>query len=231
MKKFILLPFLLIYFLNGQSQIGFNAGPATLNAENWTNSLNIIENTGEQYIGQHLGIDYWFRLKNKRIEFFPEISREKLKETFSFPSSEDQIEKWSFHWNTNFYLLDFEGDCNCPTFSKQGNFLQKGFFIQISPGVTHLSAKADFPGFENTPAEDNFVRFTIGAGVGLDIGITDFLTITPLVRFSYVPKMERENLKPVLENLYENFGGSFESVESSTNQLYAGIRIGFRWKD
>ena len=54
------------------AQIGVSAAYKTFNAEDWF-SLE-AQSDIESYNGYNVGLDYWFRLKNQRVEFLPEIS-------------------------------------------------------------------------------------------------------------------------------------------------------------
>ena len=123
------------------AQFGFNAGYRWNDSDNWVEqsasgnqSLDLLPN------GYSIGVDYWFRLKNARVEFLPELNYSSFAQTFA-DDREINARFLSFFFNTNFYLFDFRSDCDCPTFSKQDHTLQKGFFIQVSPGLSYLSNK------------------------------------------------------------------------------------------
>lgn len=116
-----------------------------------------------------VAIHYWFRLKRKRVEFQPTLYYVSAVE--DFPLSES----FGFQFKTNIYPFDFGTDCECPTFGKQGPQLQKGLFLQLSPGIARH--RQELPG---QPEESYFVP-TIGAGIGLDFGVSNLLTLTPIV--------------------------------------------------
>lgn len=88
-----------------------------------------------------------------------------------------------FNFNTHLYPLDFEEDCDCPTFSKEGPGIQKGFFFHVSPGIAYdnFGMKTDV-GDVN---ENSVINFKLGGGIGLDIGINDMVTITPIYTYNY----------------------------------------------
>ena len=137
MKK---LPFLIAFLFSLQTlqaQYGISLAYKPINADNWEQiiSKHQLNAADAEALGNGIqfGIDYWARLKNYRVEFLPELNFSRFTR---FWANEDGViteEKINsnflgLHLNTNFYVFDFKGDCDCPTFSKQGNDLQKGFF-------------------------------------------------------------------------------------------------------
>ncbi|MEM6770899.1 MAG: hypothetical protein AAF597_09970, partial [Bacteroidota bacterium] len=123
-------------------------------------------------IGSELSVGYWFRLKNKRVEFIPTLY-------YAQHSSDLEVDlgTFGFEFNVNVYPFDFGGDCDCPTFGKQGPKLEKGFFIHLTPGYAFYNLTSPVATFESASG------LTLGGGVGLDIGITNLLTITPLASY------------------------------------------------
>jgi hypothetical protein len=122
---------------------------------------------------------YWFRLKNVRIEFLPEVGYWQ-----SVAHSEDAISSrmraFPLLINSDIYLFDLLNDCDCPTFSKQGTFFQRGFFLELSGGIEFQTLE-----LQDASGESVFdvteSTFRGGFGFGLDIGISDLITVTPLV--------------------------------------------------
>jgi len=220
MKNTFLVLSLLFIFQNVNAQVGVSAGAKIMNASEWTDFLNKeMQTNAGNYQGWHVGIDYWFRLPQKRVEFFPEISYEKYSQDFGLAT--DEIKSLSLYFNTNIYLLDFEGDCNCPTFSKGGDLFEKGFFIQVSPGISYFTSTF---GLDSEEIEDSNLSFGLGLGAGLDVGISDFLTITPLLKFTWLPSASREELEAASEL-------PAGDLDTSISQFYGGIRIGIRWTE
>lgn len=126
--------------------------------------------------GYEAAVHYWFRLKNKRVEFLPTAY-------FAFaetPATDSDFNEIGFQFKTNVYVFDFGGDCDCPTFGKQGPALEKGFFLQLSPGVARYTFGPDAS--INTESRTSF---TLGGGIGLDIGVSNLLTITPFAGVRY----------------------------------------------
>ena len=166
MKNKIILIIFLFSIQKMYAQVGISTGLKIMNASEWTDFLNKeTQSNGGNYQGFHVGLDYWFRLKEKRVEFLPEISYEKYQQDFGL--TKDEISTLNFYFNTNFYLLDFEGDCNCPTFSKGGNFFEKGFFLQVSPGISYFTSNF---ASEILDVTDKKMSFGVGIGAGVDAG-------------------------------------------------------------
>lgn len=224
MKNIILIVVIFVSCLNSHAQFGISAGQQSFDAEDWFFVLSDLYQEEVSTLNSiRFGADYWFRLKNQRIEFLPEIGFSKHDQQFENGSFE--ITSLNFQFNTNIYLLDFNNDCNCPTFSKQSNFLAKGFFIQLSPGFSSIITNQTFEeqnGNFGTIHENRTVslsNFSLGIGAGLDIGIHDMLTFSPIVGFRYFPNV-------VSQIDFDNI----ETTSTSISQLFLGARLGFRLK-
>lgn len=177
--------------------------------------------------GQEIGLDYWFRLKNARIEFLPQLAYSRsrtnvLNDVFVQGYSLDQ---GHLNFNTNIYFLDLKDDCDCPVFSKQGNFLTKGLFLQISPGLVYSFEKINFVPSTSPSVNDNDLSYKIGAAIGIDIGITDFFTITPMAGINYYPSINWENFDLLH---YDAVIAGTTPNKTSMRQIQFGIRVGFR---
>lgn len=165
-----------------------------------------------------VGMDYWFRLKKYRLEFFPSIQFQYAHEKVTLSDASQGALNWSvidFTPILQFYPLDFKNDCMCPTFSKQGQFLKKGLFIQLAPGIAHSNLKG-----KNTEVDhiSNWMGLA-RAGAGIDIGISDLITISPAVNYQFAQSL--------------NWSSFFTSSASSDINVYSGLflsaRIGWRF--
>lgn len=216
------------FSISSWSQVGISANYLSGEADKWevtpsTSSQNIINLPGA---GWQVGLDYWVRLKNLRIEFLPTLAVSQQEEdlSLSFSTLNTSMRAYHFFLNTNFYLFDFKGDCDCPTFSKQGPSLQKGVFLQLSPGYsafnyTVLDSEA------GVSIKNDNSSISIGVALGLDLGLSDFVTISPMIGARYYPSAEWDAL--ALDTVF-NFPAPIES-ESSLLQYTAGLRLGFRF--
>ena len=205
------------------AQFGINAGYKSLNAPDWD------DQTPNDFVsdGFKVGLDYWFRLKNYRVEFTPEISYSQFESSHDLGVADGQLSTYNLrfiglHANTNIYVFDFEGDCDCPTWKKDGGIFQKGFFLQVSPGISRVETE-----FENSFSGDQSQSetiFSLGIGAGLDIGVHPIVTITPLVNFHRYFDLNWENLFNSLSAT-----DNFETENSSSiNQWFLGLKVGIR---
>ncbi len=209
------------------AQFGLTAGRHFNNASDW----EIETENGTRPLledGYSIGIDYWFRLKNARVEFLPEINYARYERTLD-PVAESTVNNLSLFFNANIYFLDFFGDCDCPTFSKREPFFKKGLFLRLSPGISYLDQTlastvpiSSGAGLGVPEIDDEGVAPSIGVGLGFDVGLSDLLTLSPLATIRYYPSTEWEGLNG------ENVNLAIRSAESGIWQFLIGIRLGFR---
>ena len=223
MKKLTIFTLVLLCYLPMHGQFGVKGAFSTFSTPDWvlSNSNSTISNDRELLQdGWSVGIDYWFRLKNYRLEFTPELNLSNTSTTIDGNQFSTQF--YSFFFNANIYPFDFSNDCDCPTFSKQGPTLEKGFFLQLSPGVSYLDQSITTNELESST---NDISISIGLGVGYDIGVSDLVTITPTLKVRYFPAANWDITEANLEAI-----SSFEQ-ETAITQLSAGLRIGIRLDD
>ncbi len=222
---FFLLPTAALF-----SQVGVNAAYRWNTADEWVEQSPGGQDRLELLAdGYSVGLDYWFRLKNVRVEFLPELNYGRYEQSFA-DGRETNLQALSFFFNTNFYLFDLLSDCDCPTFSKQDDLFKKGFFVQVSPGLSYLMQQGQAFTAEAQPFsfEDNAVAFSIGAAIGLDLGLSDLLTLTPLAGLRYYPAADWSNLN---EFTGGNPNREIADTQSSILQYYAGLRVGLRFAE
>ncbi len=224
MRKVFMLGICLFFALSVSAQFGVKGSYHFSDAADWKVPTNNGTST-ESLIGNgwSVGVDYWFRLKNYRMEFLPELNFSQLNQQVDNAEWSNQVNFSSFFFNTNIYLFDFKGDCDCPTFSKQGPRLEKGFFLQVSPGLTFAQSEIEFNG--NTLKADD-LAVSIGLGAGLDLGVSDLVTVSPMAGFRYFPNISWDSLAGTPDDEVPSL--AVEDTSSSLTQWYAGIRIGFR---
>lgn len=194
------------------TQIGINYRYHNLESQQWNDAKKSDLRLNSSF---DLGIDYWFRLKNYRVEFLPEI----YYSAYSTSKDNAKASNIGLQANTNFYIMDFEGDCDCPTFSKDGNFFTKGFFLSAGLG-TEFQTKSIQESTENV-LEASGMKFFAMPGAGVDFGITDLITLTPYFRYKFTFNQSWEG--------FNAFYGSEEADPSFINGTpQFGIRLGFR---
>jgi hypothetical protein len=228
-NKLLLTCCLLVSFATGISaQIGLNANYFKSQQDTWyLTSSEGQPGTPIMEKGYAFGINYWFRLKNYRVEFLPELSVGFSEADWTRPDNNNELTfkhtTANFFFNTQFYFLDIKGDCDCPTFSKEGPTFEKGLFLFLSPGLTSLQTKASSA---TEAADEQTFSVSIGAGIGMDFGISDFFTITPLLGIRYFPDA---NL-PALDAVKPWLGSNHQFVaEESLTQYFAGLRVSVRF--
>ena len=235
MKK---LSLLVVFFISFQiitsAQFGISVAYKPIDAPNWESIIAQHKDSEPSGFsidplsqGIHFGVDYWFRLKNHRVEFLPELSIARFTRIWAKETINDQITSnfLGLHFNTNIYIFDLKGDCDCPTFSKDGNDIAKGLFFQLSPGINYI-ANAYKDATSTQKANDIVPSF--GIGIGVDFGLSDFLTITPMFKYQWYFNAEWDGLN-------EYFNTPFpidESFNTNTiNQTFIGVHIGLRFDE
>lgn len=206
MIKWCFLPvFLAIPFI-GMSQVG-------LNLRYIFGQSDVLETEQVNQNGAHASIEYNFRLKEKRLEFRPGLG---YRFTFNSDLPNGHFKAYDLDFGVAIYPFDFGGDCDCPTFSKEGNLMKKGFFLEIVPGLSYQNYyKSD------SPATDKNFLWKVGGAAGLDIGISDRFTLTPMISATMLADADWENL------------GSDASTVNVDDFIYyaAGLRFTYNQDD
>ncbi|HQU58294.1 MAG TPA: hypothetical protein PLU64_03840 [Saprospiraceae bacterium] len=229
-----LLALLFALFLSGAAfaQIGINATYRSNTAPDWQFVDDISKSeTPILKDGYAIGLDYRIPLKGVRIDFLPELNYGHYRTNDFGPGREGKIKNdWiSFFLNTNIYFLDLEGDCDCPTFSKSGGLVQKGFFFQISPGLTYLMqhiAIRDEVGIDRWTQGADGTGWSLGAALGLDVGLSDLITLTPIAGFRYYFDTPWRTGR----HSFGDWNGYLKNRTSDIRQAYAGLRLGVRFR-
>ncbi len=175
--RFFFSALLLFIGLSVQAQLGVQA-TANFNSS----SAVFVAGLGEADIvefdtGAEFAVNYWFRLPKQRVEFLPTLYYAQSSDDWSNPDNNIYLKEFGAQFKTNIYPFDFLGDCDCPTFGKQGPQLQKGLFLQLAGGYSFYRSDQDF---EVATQVIEGSGFTFGGGIGLDIGISNLVTITPI---------------------------------------------------
>lgn len=221
----ITLCFLTVWSGDLAAQFGVSFRQHHWKADNW--EAIIAENDSAHLAQKHIrfGAHYWFRLKNQRIEFLPEIAY-LLPIDRRISALEGQMEGLSAQILIDIYIFDLKGDCNCPTFSKQGDAFQKGFFLEIAPGLQWSNLKLLTRNDDQSSGirmKTRDVSFRLAAGAGLDLGLSDLFTVTPWVQGVWMPSADWDGLS---EALYVD-GDSLDET-SQVLSIGFGVRFLFR---
>lgn len=179
-------------------------------------SISVAENV-DFSVGTEVALNYWFRLPKQRIEFLPTLYYARS----GFENSEAYLAEYGAQMKVNVYPFDFLGDCDCPTFGKQGPQLQKGLFLQVSGGYALYDLNSGL-GFD-VASQENSQGATFGGAIGIDFGLSNLVTLTPIagVRFGTVP---------YVDSGLANQGGIITEVErSNLTTFHAGLLVSFRF--
>ena len=227
MKKLVAISLFVFLYLSSTAQFSVSAKYSLNSFPEWEEIIDgsTIPNTGFIGDGAEYGFSYWFRLKNYRVEFLPEISFQSLKsENEAFQTH--GFEKTSYYLNltTQIYTLDIEGDCNCPTWGKDGNFIQKGFFVGINPSIGYHKLDIVDNEIAAGSQSSNKINLRLGVSTGLDIGIAKWITLTPFAALNYTPGLGWDNLENIAS------GGAIPQAEDKSKiwAVQPGIRLMFR---
>lgn len=224
-KAFILICVVSAFFTIGNAQFGVRVKYNHQALPGWEPKVTLLTKSDQSVLksGYEAGVDYWFRLKKRRVEFMPELAYGYGTTTYN--SSQDlsslNLQQLWTNMHIQLYALDLEGDCNCPTFSKQGSGINKGLFFHITPGIGWYQSKAEYSvGDTFSTLNNSGSIFRIGGGIGLDIGISDLLTVTPQISYYLTSEMASRL----------NGAGSSpdETTASHSRQLQFSLRFGFR---
>lgn len=185
-RNFILSLTFALSFAQLQAQWGLNLRYSSNDFTDWSTISKSV--TGLTVFEDHLefGLDYWFKPGEMRAEYMMEASFGKASTILSAPPGGTDIKYTNtmigLGSKSNVYIFDFFGDCDCPTFTKKGNLFKKGFFLQWNAKVHYWLKDASF-----FARGDNGMTVDVGGGLGIDIGLSDFLTISPVITYHYFP--------------------------------------------
>jgi len=207
--------------------LNINYGQFGINIRYLSNDFNEWSDLTREFSGGPLwdnnlefAVDYWFRPNEIRTEYYIEANVGFANTDFtnsSLGSRHNDLKSFGLGIRSHVYIFDFKGDCDCPTFKKEGGLFKKGFFLQYGVGAGLWNKTAE------SGSNDNNVAVDLHLGAGIDIGISDLLTITPYASYHYLPNV--------------NYTGLIESYDltdiDGNNSTYVtrfrvGLRIGFR---
>ena len=206
-------------------QFGISLSYDQQKAGDWEELIAVSDSLGTLEHFGTVSFYYWWRPKNLRIEFLPEVGYRRNFGSIPNTPVTSMTHSIDLNANTNIYVFDLAGDCDCPTFSKQGNILTKGFFVEVSPGLSFRSYNIESS--RNGELQESIEKSTgilgkIGLGAGLDIGVSDLVTLTPWIQHAWHFGANWENLSqwsPTQQVALE---------KSDLSYMRFGLRVGFR---
>ena len=217
------------------AQIGVSGSYSTIKTSGWDDIMN-GEDIRAYDPGYVIGLDYWFKLKEYRVEFLPEVSYAAFDNKHNGPTLVPEalpsdLKIIAFSFNTQIYLFDLEGDCNCPTWGKEGGFFNKGFFLMAGPGVSFVQQDDELRlgQMENINASTSTTRLMLSAGIGLDIGISKAITLTAFGKYRWHQSAQWDSLETyAIDSQTED---QYEDYNSVITQLQPGLKVSYRWNE
>jgi len=234
MNSLFLVTLSLLFTSSLFSQIGASIEYSDIGTLGWEDVRN-WEAVEDFEGGLSYGINYSFKLKNYRVEFLPVMSYSNFRNGSDFPRTKPQnlkaeLDIYAASLNTQFYIFDLKGDCDCPTWGLQGSVFKKGFFLMAGPGVStyrHNDIVLREPAENRQVVESNTTRFTFSTGIGLDIDVAKFLTITPIISLKWHSSGSWEALDTLAT--FNGNQDNFEDFDSMVTQLHGGLRFSYIW--
>ncbi len=236
LKSVILFCIFSVIALHGNSQISvyteYNQNQIDWQDE-WQSRISPDVIYGKSY---SIGVAYWFRLKNRRIEFHPGAYIHLSNQRISPYSNNNGLPDWTIAKQNGYgvelpihiYFLDFKEITKAPTYSKEGTLFKKGVYGYVTPGYRRVSY--ELIGYESEvfmltlDEVDKQNLFTIAAGFGLDVGIGDLFTISPYGGVEFVPNMKWETLNDYIETSSSPGNDGRDNMTT----LIVGIRLNLR---
>ena len=227
MRPFLLFCFLACCSLTASAQLGVS-GRVAFNEYKWAGGFNGLPDT-EFTTGYEVALNYWFRLPKHRVEFLPSVylnsSDNETRLNGGDVVKTGFADIYGVEFRTLVYLFDLAEDCDCPTFGKQGPQLQKGFFLEVAPGAALVDYQDRTEGAlgQRIFPDKSRHNFTVNLGAGLDIGVSNFLTVTPHVNYRFGGRV-LEDFQFADEN-----GAPIGVASASLRTFTAGLRVALRF--
>jgi|GEM_PF-1046613 len=215
MKNTFLLLLFCLASLATQAQFGFTYTRNILSSDGLPNQL---ESESGFPNGYEISVDYQQKFNGLRIELLPEIGYVNHR-ALGLGSGKYSMQSFLTQLNVNIYPFDLDGDCDCPTWGRDGGIFEKGFFVQATGGygwnsINYNLNQGSLFGMGNSSA-------FFGGAVGLDIGIFKEITITPMVAYHYF----------VQNSFLEPIDNPIMTANSPYGELTFGLRLGFWLKN
>ena len=233
MRPIVLILSIILGFQIAQAQFGVRMKYGSLSPESLPVMTEVYEwaqqpgfRDQRSLTAIEVGLEYWWKPMERRLEIMPELIygwHETLTPDLSqgSPISSESYNA-SILINVRAYPMDFNSDCDCPTFSKDGNFFTKGFYVELGPGVHYTKHEALTPTIQVPVHNSSNTSWRVHAGVGLDIGLSNLITLNPFFSYNWIGKDDRvqiaSQLDPRVDPIYE----------AGATASFVGLRVAFR---
>lgn len=215
MKQIWILLCLLVIPVITRAQLGLNIGYHWGKAPDWQMDLSAPPGKGVL-----LGLAYAFPFKQLRMELVPGLALSKISTTAILGINTTST-WYSAHLQWRIYPFDLQGDCNCPTFSRGGNILQKGFWLGVLGGVSAMDNRINFDLLQGQSIRRT-LNAHVGVQAGIDVGISERLTLSPFLGFNYWPAVSWPELSTLLA---PELLVTAPAVASAVSTIQPGVRF------
>lgn len=154
--------------------------------------------------GPKIFIEYSFLPWKKRIQLSPYLHYTQYTLHSRYFMYSTRVNQLGGGIQADFYPLEINGNCMNPLSNRDGNILKKGLFFRLGAGI--LLQKLPEPNVLHEPIVTSYTMHPqIQMGIGLDIGLLKWLSITPLTTFSYSSSYKVVSIFPVVySSFYEH---------------------------
>jgi len=219
--KYLILT--LVFF----SSLSFSFGQLDLNLQyerptygDWDQVVNELYRDDVKFLENsfYFGVGYRYFPFPFRLGFVPELGANyaaQEKEN-SFYQGKYELLQINLSVPVQVFPFDLYGDCNCPTFGKQNDFLKKAVYFKFIPGISYQMMEVADVEINSTT---NLI-YSLGAGMGMNIALSNLFTIAPEISYHYIFSANWEG--------FSALHGQPEAMDhSSANKFSAGLRFSF----
>jgi len=177
-----------IVFLNASvsAQIDIDLSVQRPSYHDWDRLLTETSNSEQNIFDWKAGIGFAYRVfpYQVRIGYRPGLhflfGQKGLEFSEAIPQKNYSILQSYLSIPVHIYPFDLWGDCNCPTFGKQHDFFKKAFYLEFIPALSVKQLKLA----DQLVTEQVWnAAFHIGLGTGINIAVSDHLTISPMLSY------------------------------------------------
>ena len=243
MKRALLLLILLRLSFSATSQASFSFFGHRSDFEEVHNHFSSQSSSDALLLRHGLGFSFGnlISLPGNRFAFHPNISVTTFKKyetdytSFIFSFEKNSVElsmlQANFDWETRFYPFEYK-----PKNKKQGKlndweYFANGFFLKCFPGISIIQQRIEYESNIFSPEVFRKLYFRMGLGVGFDVILNKYLTISPSVSWNRIQDMSTESfsrlLAPVCAGCPSFASYAFEE-EIEYNHFTYGITFFFR---
>lgn len=218
MKLFTFVITLMFFITAANAQLDFVLQYERPKYPDWEQMVNETYPDSDRFLehAYYAGAAYRLYPFSVRLGFIPELGIHygNYERSHDVSPANYSIFQVSFALPIQFFPMDLYGDCNCPTFGRQNDFLKKALFLKFVPGVSYQ--QMDYSYIDEETAQN--LSYSLGAGLGLNIALSNVITLAPEVAYHRLFSME-----------WDGFSAFHEQPGSSDKSLGSRITAGLRF--